>query len=173
MAKSSRRKVQDDKEKILRIMIKDAGLDLGELAKEAKFSRQKLWRILKSLEKEKAFWKKTILADPTFFGLKRYFIMMGLNTSLNGFRLNDRFVKEMEKQELMLENAHFINAPHVCDLVMTVWAKDLVHARKVCGVVDKLDDGAAVAEVMVCEEIFPFMINTVPNPDTETLKELS
>ena len=56
MAKSSRKKIHQDEQKVLKALEENANESIGGIAKNCGFSRQKAWRIIKRLEKNKTIW---------------------------------------------------------------------------------------------------------------------
>jgi DNA-binding Lrp family transcriptional regulator len=56
MAKSSRKKIHQDEQKVLVALEENANESIGGIAKKCGFSRQKAWRIIKRLEKNKTIW---------------------------------------------------------------------------------------------------------------------
>jgi DNA-binding Lrp family transcriptional regulator len=56
MAKSSRKKIHQDEQKVLIALEENANESIGGIAKKCGFSRQKAWRIIKRLEKNKTIW---------------------------------------------------------------------------------------------------------------------
>jgi len=58
MPKSSRKQIDNDEKKILRELQKNSKESIDKIAKKCGFSRQKVWRIIKRLEKNKTIWKE-------------------------------------------------------------------------------------------------------------------
>jgi DNA-binding Lrp family transcriptional regulator len=63
MVKVSREQINKDEKKILAELQKDAQKGIDMLAKRCGFSRQKVWRIVKRLEKNRMIWGYTAIVD--------------------------------------------------------------------------------------------------------------
>ena len=76
MPKRSRDDVEADINKIVKIFQSDARISFNDLAEKTGFSRQKIWRIIKNLEKNKTIWGYTTIVDHSKLGLKQYVVML-------------------------------------------------------------------------------------------------
>ena len=56
MAKTSKKQIEEDERKIISELQKNAKESIDIIAKKCGFSRQKVWRIIKRLEKNKTIW---------------------------------------------------------------------------------------------------------------------
>ena len=56
MSKSSREQIDDDEKKVLWQLRRNSKESIDAIAKKCRFSRQKVWRIIKRLEKNKTIW---------------------------------------------------------------------------------------------------------------------
>ena len=63
MAKNSIRQIEEDEKQILLELSKNANKSINEIAKTCGFSRQKVWRIIKNLEKNNTIWGYVAVID--------------------------------------------------------------------------------------------------------------
>lgn len=56
MAKSSKREILKDEQKVLLVLEENSNESIGEIAEKCGFSRQKAWRIIKRLEDTQSIW---------------------------------------------------------------------------------------------------------------------
>jgi len=55
MSKSSDKKIEEDKEKIILLLMEDSRQSPNEISEKLGFSRQKAWKLIKQLEGEKEY----------------------------------------------------------------------------------------------------------------------
>jgi DNA-binding Lrp family transcriptional regulator len=51
MPKQSKKQLQDDEQKIIQELLRDSSQNINAIADKLGFSRQKVWRVIKNLEK--------------------------------------------------------------------------------------------------------------------------
>ena len=56
MPKSSKDQIDADEKKIIKELQKNSKESIDKIAKKCGFSRQKVWRVIKRLEKNKTIW---------------------------------------------------------------------------------------------------------------------
>ena len=76
MPKSSKLQVDIDKNKILDELLRNGKKSVIDIAESLGFSRQKVWRIIKNLEKNKTIWGYTTIIDAEKQGLKKYILLI-------------------------------------------------------------------------------------------------
>ncbi len=76
MSKSSKIQIDEDEKKLLKILEKNAGKSIEKIAKKCGFSRQKVWRIKKRLEKNNTIWGYNAVVDDEKLNLKRYLLLI-------------------------------------------------------------------------------------------------
>lgn len=76
MPKKSKKQMKEDEKKIINYLKKDSRTSINEMAEKLGFSRQKVWRIIKNLEKDKKIWGYTAIIDDDTFNIKRYIILI-------------------------------------------------------------------------------------------------
>jgi DNA-binding Lrp family transcriptional regulator len=80
MAKSSKETILHDEIMVMDALEKDSKDTVDKIAKSCRFSRQKVWRIIKDLEKRKIIWGYTAVMDETAKNLKHFTVLAKRNT---------------------------------------------------------------------------------------------
>ena len=121
------------KKKILDVLKTNANESIDVIAKKCGFSRQKIWRIIKKLEKNKTIWGYTAVCDDESYNLK-HFTMLTKRTT---FPIDQKMLQEILTTRLddlipgtfiRIENIQYV---HGCfDGIFTFLAEDLVTAKK-------------------------------------------
>ena len=78
MPKSSKKQISEDEKKIIAEMQNNSGDSIENIAKKCGFSRQKIWRIKKRLEKNKTIWGYAAIVDNEKLNMKRYIFLVKL-----------------------------------------------------------------------------------------------
>ena len=78
MPKSSKKQISEDEKKIIAEMQNNSGDSIENIAKKCGFSRQKIWRIKKRLEKNKTIWGYSAIVDDEKLDVKRYMMLVKL-----------------------------------------------------------------------------------------------
>ena len=76
MPKNSISQIEKDEKKILTELKINANKSINEIAKTCGFSRQKVWRIIKNLEKNNTIWGYTAILDYDKLNKKRYQMLL-------------------------------------------------------------------------------------------------
>ena len=63
MPKNSREQIDADEKKVIKELQKNSKESSDKIAKKCGFSRQKVWRIIKKLEKNKTIWGYFAVVD--------------------------------------------------------------------------------------------------------------
>ena len=74
MPKNSNEQIEKDEKKILKELRKNANKSINDIAKSLGFSRQKVWRIIKSLEKNNTIWGYSAILDEQKLGKKNLYL---------------------------------------------------------------------------------------------------
>ena len=78
MPKSSKKQINEDEKKIIAELQNNSGDSIENIAKNCGFSRQKVWRIKKRLEKNKTIWGYSAIVDDEKLDVKRYMMLVKL-----------------------------------------------------------------------------------------------
>ena len=173
MPKSSKKQINEDEKKLLKILQTSSGDNIENIAKKCGFSRQKVWRIKKKFEKDKAIWGYNAVFDDEKLGLRRYLILIKrTNKPISKMQLNiinSRKVKQVSsKLGINIECSFYIHGSY--DWFIMVTAKDIRFVKKVMEVFTILLKGF-ISEVQVEEVIFSVEKNNFTNPNLDQIKE--
>jgi len=173
MPKNSKEQIANDEKKILRELQKNSKENIDNIAKRCSFSRQKVWRVIKRLEKDKTIWGYRAVVDDEKMGLKRYLILIKrTHKPISQMQLNvitSRKVKQASsKLGINIECSYYLHGSY--DWFIMVTAKDLRFVKKVIEVFTILLKGF-ISEVKVEEVIFPVETNNFTNPNLDQIKE--
>ena len=173
MPKSSNEQIEKDEKKILEELKINANKSINDIAKTCGFSRQKVWRIVKNLEKNNTIWGYTAILDNQKLGKKRYqMLLKRSHQPVTKELLNhilDRKLKEKAK-EMGVEYIDSIYANGYYDWILTFLADDLKSAKKVVELYKKLYEGL-FSEIRLNEELFVMQKCGMDNPEIEKLKD--
>ena len=166
MSKSSTQQLEKDEQKIINQLKENADESIDVIAKKCGFSRQKVWNIIKKLEKNKTIWGYTAICDDESYNLK-HFTMLVKRTTLP---INQKTLQEILTTRLdnlipgsviHIENIEYF---HGCfDGICTFLAEDLVTAKKFCEQFNKRFS-QFIADVEILEGILIIRKQAVRNP---------
>ena len=172
MAKSSKKQIYEDELKVITELQKNGKENIESIARKCGFSRQKVWRIIKGLEKDKTIWGYTAVVNEEKQGLKTYTILIKRTTLPIDEKLADKIIsRQLEKSaseiDIKIENSVFTHGTF--DWVICFKAKDMKHAKKFSEIVNKVYWGY-IGEVHMMEVLFPIRTQGILNPDIKKLK---
>ena len=172
MAKSSKETILHDEIKVMDALEQQAKENIDEIAKSCGFSRQKVWRIIKDLEKRKIIWGYTAITDETAKNLKHFNLLVK--------RTNMPFEDDVRK-EVMFDNVDNIPAGLVkveniyishgmFDWIITFYAPNLVSAKKF---VESLFNRRSkyIKEFFLLETLYPVRKQGLKNPQIKKIVE--
>ena len=173
MAKSSREQIEADEIKILQELRKNSRLSYNDLAEKCGFSRQKVWRIVNDLEKNKTIWGYSTVIDDEKLGVKQFFILIKrkggylsdvqLDIAANGDTNN-----QLAKFGLIAEASSYTNG--IYDWIVIVSAKDI---REVKQFIERLrvEYHDVISDIQILETLFPLEKEGIYNPQRGKIKE--
>lgn len=173
MAKSSKENIQEDRIKILNELKKNARESISILAEKLNFSRQKVWRIIAELEKEKKIWGYTTIIDDSAFDYKKFMVLIkrtNIPTSEEVLKIiSSREVKnQLAKSDINILGSYYVHG--VYDWVIIVNARNINLIKNAVEVFyHRLRN--LITDVKILEVLFPLEISGIENPNTEKIKE--
>ena len=172
MAKISYNKIKNDEKKLIYEFQNNARDNLEALAKRCGFSRQKVIRIIKKLEKEKKIWGYSALIDNEKFNLKRYLILIRRSTEPIDDAISKIIELTLQKKgkqiDVFIECSSYIFGRY--DWMLIVTAKDITNVKKFSNILEK-EYGHVISEVHILEELFSVTRNGISNPNIEKLRD--
>ncbi|MCK4332412.1 MAG: Lrp/AsnC family transcriptional regulator [Thermoplasmatales archaeon] len=173
MPKSSRKQIDKDEKKVISELQKNAKESIDKIAKRCNFSRQKVWRIIKRLEKSKTIWGYAAIVNEEKQDLKHYIMLIKKTTLPIDEKLADKIVtRKLEniapKTEIKIENSLYVHG--VYDWIVSFTAEDIKQAKKFCEKFIELYRGY-IAELNLLETLFSVKKQGVLNPKAIELKQ--
>ena len=175
MPKSSKKQIDEDEKKFLKILQKNSGDSIESIAKKCGFSRQKVWRIKKRLEKNKTIWGYSAVVDDDKLDLKRYFVLIKRTSKPAPKEKLDVVIgrelkKESAKIGVDLECSFYIHGSF--DWLICITASHIKQVKKFSETFSTLFAEGYVSDVQVLEVIFPVEKNGIVNPNVKEIEDL-
>lgn len=172
MARKSVSQIKKDEEKILDALKKNARGSIEDIANKYRFSRQKVWRIIKRLEEKKEIWGYYTVVDDEKLDRKRFFILIKRSTE----PLDDAIQKIIdltlhakgEKFGIEVESSSYIHGRY--DWIFVITANDMKAVKRFTHLLIK-EYQIWVSEVHILEDIFPLKKCGIVNPETSKLRD--
>lgn len=172
MAKRSREQINMDERKLLTELQENSSESIDKLAKRCGFSRQKVWRIVKRLEKNKTIWGYHAVVDQSKLELKRYLILIKRTTKPMEEKALDAMVKSNPKgiseSGVGVDSSFFVHGRY--DWVLNVTASGIRQVKRFCEAILRTFPGH-VADIQVLEILFPMKKSNMNNPYPEGIKD--
>jgi len=172
MAKNSMKQIEEDEKQILAELTNNSNKSINEIAKKCGFSRQKVWRIIKNLEKNKTIWGYTTIVDKEKQNLKNYTILIKrANKPIDDLAV-DKIVKRdldnfAETIGVNIECSYYTHG--VYDWVICFSAKDTKDAKRFSETLTKMFSDN-IKEIHLLETLFLAKKQGITNPEMEKLK---
>jgi DNA-binding Lrp family transcriptional regulator len=172
MAKSSYDQIKIDEGKIIEELGKNARGSIDDIAKKCGFSRQKVWRLINKLEKNKYIWGYSVIADHEKIGLKDYLILIKKTTTkldkLPELIISRDIEKKAKKLDIKIATSSYLHGAY--DWLICISAKDIIHAKRFN---EQLIDTYKefIKETILLENIFQVKKCGIINPQIHKLKE--
>ena len=175
MPKTSRKQAKEDERNIIRELLNNSSQSAAKIAKKCGFSRQKVWRIMKRLEKDNTLWGYTAVVGTEELGMTSYVLLVKITNLPITEKIADRIIKgsiiqEGEKIGVDVLGSYYLHGTF--DWMLCFSAPDIKHAKKFVNAFNTAYQGY-VAEIHLLEKIFPIMKCGFRNPNAEKLKEFT
>ncbi len=173
MAKTSKKQIEMDEKKVIDQLQKNCMENLDLFAKKCGFSRQKVWRIIKNLERDKIVWGYTAIVDPGTLKKKHYVLLMKRNAQKINQKVVDvllsRDIEEVvEKLGITIETSSYVHGEY--DWIASFLASDIVYAKKFSELV-KTTYPDIFQKIDLVETLFDIKKQNIFNPEANKLKE--
>ena len=173
MPKSSRKQIDEDEKKVISELQKNAKESIDKIAKRCNFSRQKVWRIIKRLEKNKTIWGYAAIVNEEKQDLKHYIMLIKKTTLPIDEKVADRIVtRKLEsiapKTGVKIENSLYVHG--IYDWIISFTAGDIKQAKKFSEKFNEFYKGY-VSGLYLLETLFPIKKQGVLNPKAIGLKQ--
>ena len=170
MAKTSRKQIDLDEKRIMAELERNSNESLDVLAKRLKFSRQKIWRIIKGLNKNRAIWGYTTVVDNEMRSLKGYVLMLKRSGKTMDEKTLDAFTSQQMQDNLgvTIESLLYVHGEY--DWILSFTAPDIKMAKRFCETLLTAYRGV-FARVSLMETLVAVRKHHVVNPNVKKLKE--
>jgi DNA-binding Lrp family transcriptional regulator len=173
MPKSSREQIDEDEKKIIRMLQKNSEESIDKIAKKCGFSRQKVWRIKKKLEKDKTIWGYHAVIEDDRMEMKRYQILIKktpvpMSKDIIDVMLGKDIRQELEKSDIMFYNSFYTQGYYDWSLCIT--APDIIKVKKFIEFL-KIKFENHISDIQVLEVIFPMLKSGIVNPNQTEFRE--
>jgi DNA-binding Lrp family transcriptional regulator len=173
MPKRSKENIEKDTIEILKVFQDDARVSFNDLADKTGFSRQKIWRIIKNLEKSKTIWGYTTIIDENKQNLTNFFVLVKKNTTPMDEKTLDVIIsRELDdianKLGVNIESSQFVHGEY--DWILSITAKNIKQVKKFCEAVYKLYN-QHISKLNILENLFTVKKQKILNPDAKKIKQ--
>ena len=173
MPKNSNEKIEQDEKKILKELSKNANKSINDIAKTLGFSRQKVWRTVKNLEKNNTIWGYAAVVDQEKINKKRYMMLMKRSNKPIAKEALDLIVSrdlasQVGKTGVEITSSSYMNGLY--DWVVCFNANDIRAAKNLVETFNKLFAGYII-ETHLLEEMFSTVSFGIENPEIEKFKD--
>ena len=171
MAKSSVKQIEQDEKRIIKELLKNANKSINDIAKTCGFSRQKVWRVIKNLEKNNTIWGYSAVVNEEKLSKKSYIIFIKRTNKPFPKDLIDKIInrdltKQAKKIGIEIKNSYYTNG--VYDWVICFNANDIREAKSFVEEFNKLYEGY-LSELHLVENMFSAVSCGVTNPEIKKL----
>jgi len=174
MGKTSKKQMDRDERKVLTLLEKNAKDSIDNIAKKCGFSRQKVWRIIKRLEKSKTIWGYTAITDTEHLDLQNYVILINKTSEpvekLVDLILSREVEKKAKEMKISISQSEYLHG--VYDWLICFSATDIKHAKRFCELLNSAYQ-KHIKNLILIERIFSIKKFGVENPNMKRLKEFT
>lgn len=173
MAKNSQKQIEVDEKQILNELSRNANKSINEIAKTCGFSRQKVWRIIKNLEKNNTIWGYVAVINEEKQN-KHGFIVLIKRSHVPFDKepiekiISRELAQKIEKSGIELINSIYTNGEY--DWVICFSATNIKEAKSFVELLTKIFSGY-ISEMHLMEEMFSASKNGITNPEIEKFRE--
>ena len=173
MPKTSKEQIDLDEKKVISELQKNAKESTDALAKKCKFSRQKVWRTIKRLEKDKTIWGYQAVVDDEKLGVKRYQILLKKSSKPVSDKMMDIMLEKDMREQLEKFGVDFDYSFYThgyFDWSLCITAPDIRAVKKFIEILNTRFEGY-ISEIQVLEVIFPLLKSGFDNPNLTEIRE--
>jgi DNA-binding Lrp family transcriptional regulator len=164
--------ITEDEKKVLDILEKNGKESIDDVAKQCGFSRQKVWRIIKSFEEDKTIWGYVGIENEEIKGLSHFILLVKRSTLPLGADIKKALIGMLDPilpENVKIENIYLTHGAY--DGIVTFYAPNLVTAKKLIQNISKNLD-KVFTEFLLLETLFPIRKTGLKNPHAMDLIDL-
>ena len=172
MAKVSAKQIDRDEKKVIAELQKNSKESIDKIAKRCGFSRQKVWRIIKRLEKNRTIWGYNAVVDNDQIDRKSYLMLIKrsnnpINEAVDKI-ISHNMDKEGEKMNVSIRDSCYLHGPF--DWLIVFTCPNIKQAKKFSEVITR-EYHNVINDVQLMENIFTVKSAGIDNPFAEKLRE--
>jgi len=174
MPKTSKKQIDVDEKKVIAELQKNSKESIDKIAKKCKFSRQKVWRIIKRLEKSKTIWGYFAVVDNEKLKVKRFVMLIKRTNKPMTDAIEKIIDLTMHKkgQDLGI-NILCSGYLHGCyDWLFIFTAPDIKNVKKFSEVLSR-EYNELIGNIDILEDIFTVKKCGMVNPNLDKLREFA
>ena len=172
MPKSSKEQIDADEKKVIKVLQSNAKEGIDVIAKKCRFSRQKVWRIIKRLEKNKTIWGYCAVVDDDKLDRKRYMMLIKRSNEPIGDALNKIIDLTMHSKGkdvgVDIICSSYLHGEY--DWVFMFTASSIKNAKRFSELVAS-EYKNVISEISLLEDIFSVTKSHIVNPNIERFKD--
>ena len=172
MPRSSKKQISEDAKKFLSVYRRYSGDSIENIAKKCGFSKQKISRIKKRLEKNKTIWGYSAVVDDEKLDVKRYMMLLKRSSQPVGDAINKitnlTIRNESEKIGVDILSCGYLHGRY--DWVLIFTADDIINAKKLSEILIA-EYPQQISEVEIVEYVFTLKEGGIVNPEIEKIRE--
>ncbi len=162
-----------DEKKVIEALEKNAKENIETIAKKCGFSRQKVWRIIKTLEEQKVIWGYSVVTDEEVQDLKQFILLVKRSTipidpamkkEMVFGKLDSLLPAEVKVQHIYLTHGAYSG-------ILTFYAPNLMTAKRLVQMITN-SIGLYFDELLLLETLYPIRKSGLKNPHIKELIEL-
>jgi len=173
MPKSSKDQIDVDEKKIIQELQKNSKESIDKIAKKCGFSRQKVWRVIKRLEKNKTIWGYHAVIEEEKIDRKRYIMLIKRSNNPIGDSIDKIIDLTMHQKGIDIGvEVHCSSYLHgQYDWIFVFSAQNIKDAKKFSELLSR-EYHNIISETILLEDIFSVKKCHVVNPNVKKFKEL-
>jgi Lrp/AsnC family transcriptional regulator, leucine-responsive regulatory protein len=173
MARSSGEQILEDETRVLEELIKNSKENIDMIAKHCGFSRQKVWRIMKQLDKKGFIWGYTAIFDEMKVGLNHYMLLVKRTTKQIGEKtiatIVERKIEEFAANlGVTVESSYYVHGSY--DWIVTFTAKEITQAKRFSDALVALHPDI-IEEIQIVQTLMFIKKQYILNPEKKKLKD--
>jgi len=173
MPKRSKKQIDIDEKKILNELRINGKKSINDIAESLGFSRQKVWRVIKNLEKNKTIWGYTTIIDFEKQGLKSYTLLIKrtmnpLDNKIGDLLTSGELSEIGPKMGVNIIDSKYVHGEY--DWIISFTAEDIKQAKKMQETLNTLYH-KYIDRVTLLEDLFVTRDHSILNPDFKEIKK--
>ena len=172
MPKSSKEQIDIDEKKIIIELQINSKENIDVIAKRCGFSRQKVWRIIKRLEKNKTIWGYSAVIDSDKLNIKRYIMLIKRSSAPAAEAIGKIIDLTAHKMGLEIgvdvESSSYLHGEYDWMIIFTT--SDIKNAKRFNEVINR-EYYNVISDIVIMEDIFSVKKCGQVNPEVHKLKE--